>query len=74
MVQVRQKAEHKKTFFFLEQLILKHNAHDKVLKIKEAPDGLDFYYKDKTHALRMIDFLQVILFRFFLNLIEYVPH
>ena len=34
-VQVRQKAEHKKTFLFLEQLILKHNVHDKILKVEE---------------------------------------
>ncbi len=26
-VQVRQKVQHKRTFLFLEQLILKHNAH-----------------------------------------------
>lgn len=58
LVQVRQKAEHKKTFFYLEQLILKYNAHDRVLKIKEMHEGIDFFYKDKTHALRLVDFLQ----------------
>jgi len=58
LVQVRQKAEHKKTFFYLEQLILKYNAHDRTLKIKEMHEGIDFFYKDKTHALRMVDFLQ----------------
>ncbi len=31
-------------------MILKHNANDKCLKIKEAKDGLDFYFKNKTHA------------------------
>ena len=58
LVQVRQKVDHKKTFFFLEQLILKYNAHDKVLKIKEMHEGVDFFYKDKPHAQRLVDFLQ----------------
>jgi len=58
LVQVRQKVDHKKTFFYLEQLILKYNAHDKVLKIKEMHEGVDFYYKDKPHAQRLVDFLQ----------------
>jgi nonsense-mediated mRNA decay protein 3 len=34
VVQVRQKAENKKTFFYLEQLILKHKAHENTLGIK----------------------------------------
>lgn len=56
--QVRQKVDHKKTFLYLEQLILKYNAHDKVLKIKDLPEGVDFYYKDRSHAQRLVDFLQ----------------
>jgi nonsense-mediated mRNA decay protein 3 len=58
---VRQKTEHKKTFFFLEQLILKHNAHDKVIKVEEIDDGLDFFYKNKTHAMRLVDFLDGVI-------------
>eukprot|EP01017_Pseudomicrothorax_dubius_P033400 TRINITY_DN4472_c0_g2_i1.p1 TRINITY_DN4472_c0_g2~~TRINITY_DN4472_c0_g2_i1.p1 ORF type:complete len:590 (+),score=125.96 TRINITY_DN4472_c0_g2_i1:34-1803(+) len=57
-VQVRQKTLHKKTFFFLEQIILKHNAHEKAINIKEEPDGLDFFFKTRSHANRLIDFLQ----------------
>lgn len=34
LVQVRQKTENKKTFFYLEQLILKHKAHENTLGIK----------------------------------------
>ena len=40
-----------------EQLILKHNAHEKTIGIREVPDGLDFQYKSKSHANRMIDFI-----------------
>lgn len=33
VVQVRQRVSHKRTFFYLEQLILKHEAHNDCLKI-----------------------------------------
>lgn len=37
VVQVRQRAQHKKTFYYIEQLILKLNAHQKTVSIKQAP-------------------------------------
>src|SRR5690606_14944595 len=43
-VQVRQKVPHKRTFLYLEQLIIKHKAHLETTNIKEAKDGLDFFY------------------------------
>lgn len=56
-VQVRQKVPHKRTFLYLEQLILKHQAHKEAINIKEAKDGLDFYFSARNHAEKMIDFL-----------------
>lgn len=56
-VQIRQKVSHKRTFLYLEQLILKHNAHVDTVSISEAKDGLDFFYGQKNHAVKMIDFL-----------------
>ncbi|XP_028650299.1 60S ribosomal export protein NMD3 [Erpetoichthys calabaricus] len=58
IVQVRQKTVHKKTFFYLEQLILKHKLHQNTLRIKEIHDGIDFYYASKQHGQKMVDFLQ----------------
>lgn len=58
VVQVRQKTLHKKTFFYLEQLILKHGLHHNTLRVKEIHEGLDFYYASKQHAQKMVDFLQ----------------
>ncbi|KAJ7399146.1 60S ribosomal export protein NMD3 [Pitangus sulphuratus] len=58
VVQVRQKTLHKKTFYYLEQLILKHKLHQNTLRIKEIHDGLDFYYSSKQQAQKMVDFLQ----------------
>ncbi|KAF5107496.1 hypothetical protein DV453_003026 [Geotrichum candidum] len=59
-VQIRQKVPHKRTFLYLEQLILKHNAHLDTISIKENRDGLDFYYNQRNHALKMIDFLSAV--------------
>lgn len=59
IVQVRQKVDHKRTFHFMEQLILKHNAQEHVLNVKETPEGLDFHFKKKDHAQKFVEFLQV---------------
>lgn len=42
---------------YLEQLMLKYQAHTKALRIKECNDGLDFYYTGKQDARKMVDFL-----------------
>ncbi|TPX77152.1 hypothetical protein CcCBS67573_g01576 [Chytriomyces confervae] len=61
VVQVRQKVSHKRTFLWLEQVILKHNAHQNTTNIKEAKDGIDFYYTSRSHAIRMVEFLQSVV-------------
>ncbi|KAJ0402209.1 hypothetical protein P43SY_008073 [Pythium insidiosum] len=58
VVQVRQRVDHKRTFFFLEQLILKHRAHEKTSNIESHPDGVDFFFTERNHALRFVDFLR----------------
>ncbi|KAK4883570.1 hypothetical protein RN001_006889 [Aquatica leii] len=60
-VQVRQKSENKKTFYYLEQLILKHKVHATTLGIKPVHEGLDFFYATESHARKMIDFLNAVL-------------
>ena len=49
-VQLRQKVNHKRTFLFLEQVILKHRAQSKALNIKEHPEGVDFSFANKAQA------------------------
>nr|CAD7597249.1 unnamed protein product [Timema genevievae] len=61
LVQIRQKAENKKTFYYLEQLILKHKAHDRTLGIKPIHEGLDFFYNTEAYARKMVDFLASVL-------------
>lgn len=60
-VQVRQKVPHKRTFLFLEQLILKHNIHKNTTNIREAKDGIDFFYVSRSHAIKMQEFLQSVV-------------
>lgn len=61
MVQIRQKSSNKKTLYYLEQMILKHKAHENTLGIKNAPAGLDFFFSAENHARKMVDFLQAVL-------------
>lgn len=58
LVQVRQRVSHKRTFLYLEQLILKHGAHRGSLSIETFQDGMDFYFPDKGKAARFISFLE----------------
>jgi nonsense-mediated mRNA decay protein 3 len=56
-VQVRQKVPHKRTFLYLEQLILKHNAHKDTINIRERHDGIDFFFSARNSAEKFVDFL-----------------
>lgn len=60
-IQIRQKVPHKRTFFYLEQLILKHKAHSNTVNIQDNKEGLDFYYNDRKHAIKMLEFLQSVM-------------
>jgi nonsense-mediated mRNA decay protein 3 len=50
---------HKRTFLFLEQLILKHGADSQCVNIKDIHEGVDFFFGNRAHALKFVDFLQV---------------
>jgi nonsense-mediated mRNA decay protein 3 len=56
VVQCRQKVDHKRTFYLLEQLILKYKAHTQTVSVKEVPDGIDFYFLHRNHALKFQEF------------------
>ncbi|XP_055345552.1 60S ribosomal export protein NMD3-like [Paramacrobiotus metropolitanus] len=61
LVQMRQKAQHKKTFYYLEQLILKHKAHARTVNIQQAPDGVDFFFANRSDARKFLDFILTIV-------------
>uniref|UniRef100_A0A383VQ78 60S ribosomal export protein NMD3 n=1 Tax=Tetradesmus obliquus TaxID=3088 RepID=A0A383VQ78_TETOB len=57
-VQVRQHVPHKRTFLYLEQLILRAGADAQCINIKDNHEGLDFFFANRAHGLKIIDFLQ----------------
>ena len=61
MVQVRQKAISKKTFLYLEQLMLKNTLHKKCIKITSMPEGMDFFFKNKANAQTLVDFISALV-------------
>lgn len=56
-VQLRQHVSHRRTFFFLEQLILKHDAAVQAIRIKQVQDGIDFYFANRSHGVRFVEFV-----------------
>lgn len=60
-MQVRQKVLHKRTFLYLEQLLLKHGAHKDTINIKEAKDGIDFFFAARNQAEKFVDFLKSVV-------------
>eukprot|EP00192_Tetraselmis_astigmatica_P024375 CAMPEP_0117664538 /NCGR_PEP_ID=MMETSP0804-20121206/9282_1 /TAXON_ID=1074897 /ORGANISM="Tetraselmis astigmatica, Strain CCMP880" /LENGTH=504 /DNA_ID=CAMNT_0005471795 /DNA_START=246 /DNA_END=1760 /DNA_ORIENTATION=+ len=60
-VQVRQHVPHKRTFFYLEQLIIKHGADELCLKVKDIHEGIDFFFANRAHGTKLVDFLQSVV-------------
>jgi nonsense-mediated mRNA decay protein 3 len=60
-VQVRQHVAHKRTFFFLEQLVLKHGQDAACLNVKDIHEGVDFYFGNRAHGLKFVDFLSSVV-------------
>ncbi|GMH50951.1 hypothetical protein TrVE_jg61 [Triparma verrucosa] len=58
LVQVRQRVGHKRTFLYLEQIILKKQGSKGALSIEVFKDGMDFYFGERGKGERFIDFLE----------------
>ncbi|XP_052117025.1 uncharacterized protein LOC107486302 [Arachis duranensis] len=56
-VQLRQHVSHRRTFFYLEQVILKHDAAGRAKKIKEVDNGIDFFFSSWSHGAKFVEFL-----------------
>ena len=71
VVQVRQKVEHKRTFYFLEQQIIKANMHRKAAQIESQPDGLDFNFPERSDARTFILWLKSVVPVKYLRVIDF---
>lgn len=60
-VQLRQHVEHRRTFFHLEQLILKHRAARKAIRIVETEQGIDFMFDNKSRAVKFVKFIHEVV-------------
>lgn len=58
VVQVRQHVSHRRTFFYLEQLILKHDAAKDAIRIKQMNHGIDFFFNNRSHGEKFSNFLR----------------
>ncbi|KAK7276197.1 hypothetical protein RIF29_17332 [Crotalaria pallida] len=56
-VQLRQHVSHRRTFFYLEQLILKHGAAASAIRIKQMDQGIDFFFSNRSHGIKFVDFV-----------------
>ncbi|OIR58299.1 MAG: 60S ribosomal export protein NMD3 [Amphiamblys sp. WSBS2006] len=61
IVQIRQRAEGRRTLLYLEQLILTQNAHRGATDFKMRRNGMDFYFSDKNAANRFVAFIECTL-------------
>eukprot|EP00928_Gymnodinium_smaydae_P016070 TRINITY_DN15993_c0_g4_i1.p1 TRINITY_DN15993_c0_g4~~TRINITY_DN15993_c0_g4_i1.p1 ORF type:complete len:508 (+),score=65.33 TRINITY_DN15993_c0_g4_i1:40-1524(+) len=57
-VQVRQRSEHRRTLAHLEQLILQHKAHSKLIELANAKDGVDFFFNREKDAQDFVAFVK----------------
>ncbi|GBE60450.1 nonsense-mediated mRNA decay protein, putative [Babesia ovata] len=57
MVQIRQKTKDKRHILMLEQVIIKHNAHENVSSILSRRNGFDLHFQSKTCAQKFADFI-----------------
>jgi len=58
LVQVRQRVNHKRTFLYLEQVIIKKGGAKGALSIEVFRDGMDFYFAERGKGERFINFLE----------------
>ncbi|KAJ1433725.1 hypothetical protein SESBI_05867 [Sesbania bispinosa] len=56
-VQLRQHVSHRRTFFYLEQLILKHGAAASAIRIKQMDQGIDFFFSNRSHGVKFVEFI-----------------
>lgn len=60
-VQVRQHVTHKRTFLYLEQMILRHAAHKKISGFSPGKNGLDFEFARPQDAASFVDFVKSVV-------------
>lgn len=58
VVQLRTRSANKKTFYYLEQVILRQRVHEGATNIKPIHDGLDFMFGSEAAARKFLSFVE----------------
>jgi nonsense-mediated mRNA decay protein 3 len=58
VVQLRQRSENKRTLLQVEQSVMKAMLHRETTEIKGRADGIDFFFKTKTPALKLVRYIE----------------
>ncbi|KAI0980685.1 hypothetical protein GJ496_001468 [Pomphorhynchus laevis] len=61
VVQVRQKIDHKRTIYYLEQILLAKKVHQDASSIEQRDNGLDFFFSSETAARKFISIIEVLV-------------
>ncbi|KAJ9685298.1 hypothetical protein PVL29_017358 [Vitis rotundifolia] len=56
-VQIWQHVSHRWNFSYQEQLILRHDAADLAVKFKQMDQGIDFYFANRSHGVKFMEFI-----------------
>ncbi|MES1904855.1 MAG: ribosome-binding protein, partial [Paramarteilia canceri] len=56
-VQIRQKVNHRRTFYYLEQILLKNKLTHEISSIEKTENGINLFYQDRNAAVRMTNFI-----------------
>ncbi|KAA0200369.1 hypothetical protein HAZT_HAZT009828, partial [Hyalella azteca] len=56
-VQIRQKVDHKRTYYYLEQLMLKSSVTKLATDLKEVSGGLDMFFYSERDAKKVVNFI-----------------
>ncbi|CAO2195934.1 unnamed protein product [Urochloa humidicola] len=57
VVQVRQRASHRRTLLHLEQQLVRHGAADTAVRVDGSAGGIDLYFASRSHAASLVEFV-----------------
>mmetsp|Transcript_72468 Transcript_72468/g.172752 ORF Transcript_72468/g.172752 Transcript_72468/m.172752 type:complete len:532 (-) Transcript_72468:108-1703(-) len=57
-VQVRQRVDHRRSLLHLEQMILQHKAHQRLIGLEHKKDGLDFFFSRHRDCEAFVAFVK----------------
>ena len=57
-IQIRQRVETKRTYYYVEQLLLKSDLANNIVGITKQLNGMDLNFQEQRYAYKLVQFLQ----------------